>query len=187
MNQVNAAQITPAVEGGLDDDKKTKGNQTPFVMASVDPTSFVLFRVKEDVIAHFSIEVKAKSIADSDVAFVAKRKPTVTGGGGTTPTTVVSSGAGTIKPKDAKIIGRAIRIPTGGGLTRTNKRSLIKQIKMVTIRVPACMSLSAVVLWINTAFSGTRKPSYFFSPGGAKVLITKGFADKTKLANKKNE
>ena len=164
--------------------KALKGIQSLFVTATVDPTTFTQFQVREDVVEHFEIELVATSVAATDEQFIAKDKtPTAT----KKVVTVSNSGAGSQKNGSNKLIGRAIKIPTNGGYQRKLKGGL-KPVKEVTIRVPSNMSLPAICLWINTAFKATtKKPTYFRTPSGSRVSINSAFADKTKLANKKNE
>lgn len=181
-----AANLVPIAEEEIKEAKEKKGIQSITVSATVDPTSYTQFKVREDLIAHFGISPVAKSIVDSDQLFVAKKK-TKTASTAKSPVTISSSGGGSMSSGTSKIIGRAIKIPTGGGYSRKGKGGE-KVIKEVTIRVPSSMSLLAIVLWINTAFTqASKKPSYFKTPAGSRVSINGSFDDKTKLANKKNE
>ena len=162
-----------------------KGIQSVTVSATVDPTAYVQFKVREDFVKHFDIAAVPTSIIDSDKLFIAKNKIPSTAIN--KPVTVASAGAGSLKGSNSKLIGRAIKVPTGGGYTRTIK-GVIKPIKEVTIRVPSNMSLAAIALWINVAFTqASKKPTYFLMPSGARVSINGSFTDKAKLANKKNE
>jgi hypothetical protein len=180
------AEQEAAAKAAIDLATEQKGTQSITVSANVDPTAYVQFKVREDLIKHFDIKPYAPSIADGDKVFVAKRKA-VTGGTGKKPVTVVNAGAGTVKSSSSQIIGRAIKIPTSGGYTRKVKGSQ-KAIKEVTVRVPSNMSLAAICLWINSAFTqASKKPTYFKTPAGARVSINGSFTDKSKLANKKNE
>ena len=166
--------------------KAKKGIQSITVYATVDPTSYILFKVREDLVQHFGIKPVASSIVDSDKVFVPKKK-TKTASTGKSPVTVSDGGGGNISGRTSKLIGRAIKIPTGSGYFRKGKGGT-KAIKEVTIRVPSSMSLLAIVLWINTAFkTQAKKPTYFKTPSGARVTLNTTFENKAKLANKKNE
>ena len=115
------------------------------------------------------------------------RKRNKTASTGKSPVTISSIGGGSVSSRTSKLIGRAIKIPTGGGYLRKSKGG-DKAIKEVTIRVPSCMSLAAIALWINTAFTqATKKPTYFKTPAGSRVTLNGTFENKAKLANKKNE
>lgn len=179
------AQLEEAAKGELEAAGEKKGIQSVTVSATVDPSAYVQFKVREDLIKHFGITLIPSSIADGDKLFIAKTK--VSGTSTNHPTTLGSAGAGTVKSNRGKLIGRAIKIPTGGGYQRKVKGK-DTDIKKVTIRVPSLMSLPAIVLWINSAFSQeNKKPVYFITPAGARVSIDSSFTDKSKLANKKNE
>ncbi|MFB8795549.1 MAG: hypothetical protein U7126_15315 [Microcoleus sp.] len=180
------ADLLPIAEDEIKEAKGKKGIQSITVSATVDPTSYTQFKVREDLIAHFGISPVAKSIVDSDQLFVAKKK-TKTASTAKSPVTISSGGGGSMSSGTSKIIGRAIKIPTGGGYSRKGKGG-DKVINEVTIRVPSCMSLLAIALWINSAFTGTtKKPSYFKTPAGTRVILDSSFENKAKLANKKNE
>lgn len=181
------AEMTTANKAVVDEAKLKKGNQRLRVCrAMVDPTSYCHFSVLEDILGHFEIDTVPDNLADTDVPFVARKIKTVAG-----PTKKVeglgTTGAGDIERNNRSIVGRAIKIPTSGGLTR-NIAGVQKPIKFVTIRVPAIMTYSAVCLWINTCFKqATKKPTYFITQAGQKVNIAASFTDKAKLPNKKNE
>src|SRR4028119_795523 len=98
------AEILEAEKKAAEEAKAQKGIQSLTVTASVDPTTFTQFRVREDLVEHFGIELVAGSVAPSDVLFVPKDKtpPTTT----KKPVTVASSGAGGIKGGNSKLIGR---------------------------------------------------------------------------------
>ncbi len=180
-----AENLAPIGEDEIKAAKSKKGIQSVTVSATVDPTSYTQFKVREDLIAHFGITPASKSIAESDKLFVPKKKTASTAK--SHPVTVSGGGGGGTRSGTSKLIGRAIKIPTGGSYQRKVKGAA-KDINEVTIRVPSSMSLLAIVLWINTAFTEkTKKPTYFKTPAGTKVFLNGSFADKTKLANKKNE
>ncbi|MEG4999693.1 hypothetical protein [Microcoleus sp. B4-D4] len=178
------AETKAALEAEIAAAKDKKGTQSVTVAALVDPTGYTTFKVREDFVDHFGITPTSTALEGATL-FIPKKK-VVTGGTGTTPVTPNSAGAGTVKSDSAKIIGRAIKVPTGGGYTRKIK-GVQKPIKEVTMRVPSTMSLTAIILWINTSFSGTKKPTYFKTAAGSRVSINSTFTDKSKLANKKNE
>lgn len=178
-------QLTEAKKKELDYLNSLKGIQKIMVAATIDPTAYIEFRIREDFVKHFDIALVAPSITGGDKLFIAKDKTPSTATN--KPVTVASAGAGSIKGRNSKLIGRAIKVPTNGGYLR-NIKGVAKPIKEVTIRVPSNMSVSAIALWINSAFTQTtKKPSYFLMPSGARVSINGSFTDKTKLANKKNE
>jgi len=165
--------------------KSKKGIQSVTVFATVDPTSYTQFKVREDLIEHFGIKPVAASVTDGDQVFIPKKK-TKAASTGKKPITISSGGGGSMGGT-SKLIGRAIKIPTGGSYQRKVK-GVAKNINEVTIRVPSCMSLLAIALWINTAFTEkTKTPTYFKTPAGTRVFLNGSFAAKDKLANKKNE
>jgi len=165
--------------------KSKKGIQSVTVFATVDPTSYTQFKVREDLIEHFGIKPVAASVTDGDQVFIPKKK-TKAASTGKKPITISSGGGGSMGGT-SKLIGRAIKIPTGGGYERNSKGGK-KAIKEVTIRVHSCMSLLAIALWINTAFlKKPKQPTYFKTPAGTRVTLNSLFNNKTKLANKKNE
>ncbi len=179
------AQLEAAAKAEQEKATAQKGIQFVTVSATVDPTAYIQFRVREDFVKHFEIAAAPTSIADSDKLFVAKNKVASTATN--KPVTVALAGAGSIKGRNSKLIGRAIKVPTNGGYTRKIKGTA-KPIKEVTIRVPSNMSVAAIALWINVAFTqASKKPTYFLMPSGSRVAIDGSFTDKTKLANKKNE
>ena len=179
------AQQEAAAKAEIDAATEQKGIQSITVSATIDPTAYIQFKVRGDLVKHFDIAPVPTSVADGDKLFIAKKKsPSASAN---KPVTVASSEAGSLKGGTSKLIGRAIKVPTGGGYQRKVKGAL-KNIKEVTIRVPSNMSLAAIALWINTAFTqASKKPSYFKTPAGSRVSINASFTDKTKLANKKNE
>jgi hypothetical protein len=168
--------------------EKKKGIQSITVYASVDPTAYVQFKVREDLVKHFGIKPVSDSIGEEDKLFVPKRTKVATSG--KTVVTASSSTAGSVQGRTSKIIGRAIKVPTGSGYERKVGASL-KSIALVTLRVPSLMSLPAIILWINSAFATAgKRPKYFITSAGARVSINSDFsgtASKAKLANKKNE
>ncbi|MEG4999385.1 hypothetical protein [Microcoleus sp. B4-D4] len=179
------AEIKKALDDEIAAAAEKPGTQSVTVAALVDPTGYIQFKIREDFVNHFGITPTSTALEGATL-FVPKKKAG-TGGTGTKPVTPNSAGAGTVKSNNAKIIGRAIKVPTGGGYTRKIK-GVQKPIKEVTIRVPSTMSLTAIILWINTSFTGTtKKPSYFITSAGSRVSINSTFTDKSKLAKKKNE
>jgi hypothetical protein len=181
----NAADLQKASDEAVAIAKATKGGQSIICRAYVDPTSYCEFKVREDVFLHFDIDAVPDSLAESDVIYV-PRKKTVNTTGGTKQETVKKTGAGSIAASDSKLIGRRIKIPCGTGLQRKVKGTL-KDIKFISIRVSANMSLSAIILWINMCFKqASKKPTYFLTEAGARVTLNANFSDKTKLPQKKN-
>ena len=165
------------------------GNQyLRVVNAYVDPTAYCTFRVREDVIKHFGIDAVPDNLAETDVPYTPRKKATTTTTTTKQVTTVVETGAGSLSGTNRSIVGRVIKIPTGGtGITR-KVNGAVKQVKEVTIRLPASMTYSAAILWINTCFKdAAKKPSFFKTQAGGRVTINSTFTDKTKLPNKKNE
>ncbi len=181
-----AANLQAAADKEIELAKATKGGQSILCAAFVDPSSYCRFKIKEDILLHFDIDPVPDYMTDSDVVFAPKKKTTTTGGTGKKLETVKSTGAGSLSSSESKLIGDRIKIPCGTGLVRKVK-GVLKQIKFVSIRVPASMNLTAKCLWINTCFKqASKKPTYFITEAGARVSINASFTDKTKLPNKKN-
>ena len=103
------AEKQAALEKGIDEAKLIKGIQFVPVFASVDPTAYVRFKVREDLVAHFEIKPVPSSIGETDKLFIAKKKSVVTTT--SSPVTATSSEAGSITTGSSKLIGRAIKIP----------------------------------------------------------------------------
>ncbi len=176
-----AEELQKAAEQIIEEAKLTKGNQQlSIAKAYVDPTSFCSFMVREDILLHLKIDPIPDGLQDTDKAFFPRKKAAAT----TKKINTASSlGAGLSSRKTKTIVGRAIKIPTGGGLTRKGK-----PIKFVKIRVPAFMSHAAICLWINTCFKqANKKPAYFISESGGRIDIYPTFVNKANLPNKKNE
>lgn len=189
MSKRTAAQMQEAAKQQIDEAEQIKGSQQLTVCrAMVDPTAYCLFQVQEHIIKHFEIDPVPDNLADSDEMFRPRKKAATGATAGTKRDTVQSTGAGDrIREKSGGIVGKAIRIPTGGGMVR-NIKGKQTPIKFVTIRVPSIMSDIAICLWINTCFKQTtKKPSYFKKAAGGRVEINSAFSDKAKLPNKKNE
>ncbi len=184
-----AAELEKIAEDEKKEAEAKPGNQYLRVMtAYVDPTSYVTFRVREDVIKHFAIDAAPASLAAGDVPYTPRKKATTTPTTTKEVTTVTETGAGSISNGKRSIVGRVVKIPTGGtGITR-KVNGVVKPVKEVTIRVPSAMTYSAVILWINTCFKdAAKKPTFFRTQAGGTVRINSTFTDKTKLPNKKNE
>jgi|ERR671932_625270 hypothetical protein len=184
---VDAVNLQKTADDAKKEASDKKGNQYLRMIAHVDPTSFTNFRVREDVVNYFGIDPVPDNLADTDTPFVPKKTTTTTTTTGKKANTVVKTGAGSMSGDNTGIVGRTITISTNGtGLTRKYKGA-DKPIKQVTIRVPASMNYSAVILWINTCFKdANKKPTFFKTSAGGRVRINSSFTDKTKLPNRKN-
>lgn len=170
--------------------KAAKGIQKLTAVAYVDPNSLCQFKIKEDVFAHF--EIKLPDYVETDTVYGTDTTPksTSTGAGTkTNPKTVTDTGAGSIQKRSQQLVGKAIKVPTNGSTTTYLQRTIkgvAKNIKYVTIRVPSSMSVSAIILWINTCFGqANKRPGSFIMPSGARVSLNPQFTDKTKLPSKK--
>jgi Tfp pilus assembly protein PilZ len=183
----SAANLQKTADDQIAEAKAKKGGQSILCTGFVDPSSYSRFRIKEDVLLHFEIDPVPDYLVDTDVVFTPKKKAGTGTGTGVKLNTVNSTTAGNLSKSETKLIGRAIKVPCGTGLTRKTKGGT-KSIKSVTIRLPMSMSLTAICLWINTCFkSSTKKPGYFFTQAGARVNINSAFTEKSKLPNKKND
>lgn len=153
------------------------GRSKSIVFALVDPTSFVTFKVFEDVIQYYGIDntkiggdkkqySPKKRTTDSDT-YTRRYYSGITDEDGVEKTVKRRSSNGQAPGSSNRFLaGKIIRLVTKKSTPKKNRR-------IVSIRVPGVMSMDAVSNWIYNCFTDTTdKPKTFISPGGRIINVT---------------
>jgi hypothetical protein len=143
--------------------------------AFADKDSYLIFRLRSDVIAYFGIKQALasppKNLYSPSIGPAAKAKKVKKPRGRRLS---ILSASGSPLPTGKKII-----VPTNKDKP-TEKQVNKKPLKHYIFRVPTAMSFDALVIWINTQWTANQ-PIYFKTASGVRYTVAKDFKDTAKL------
>jgi hypothetical protein len=162
-------------EAGNSADSSKKRYVYEHCYALADKDSFLIFRVRSDIVAYFGIKQALTSppskLYQPHIGPAAKaKKPKKPRG----KRLSVLSATGSPLPTGKKII-----VPTNKDKP-TEKQINGKPLKHYIFRVPTAMSFDALVIWINNQWK-TNQPSFFKTASGVRYTVAKDFKDASKL------